>query len=631
MEVGNADRSVSDAHMQAFMLMRIDYPTGGYSEFEYEPHQFTDRYPQSTGAFATMPAPLNKGGGLRVKKITEKADAAAPARITQYKYGENENGLARVQVVPTLDTFVDELWYFQRIPTPNCQLSFNFQTYRNLSINGLSDYSKYLIGTTPIWYEEVSEYVNEEKTTYKYQYMEDLITHLLSFKLITRPFVFSYQGLFQEGPQLTERIAYRKSGSSYLPVERHKRYYDWMNVSPYQVNSTIIDRKIVLQSFEPFEPGADLYADFFLYTHYGVNINEIDYHRIPYSIRPSYYRMNREETIRYPEVGVPFAQEVSYAYVEDYSTRLRQSSRSSSDAARDIRTYLTYSTDYGDAIHVAMQNKHMVGMPIEQQTYNGSLETRRVRTNYTNSAPITTGLILPGSIQTSTTGASGLENELVFNAYDNRGNPLQATPRKAPAESYLWDYQGQQVVASVTNAVRTDIAYASFEAEGKGNWSYSGATIADATAPTGRRAYNLSGGSLSKTGLNSSVTYLLSYWAKSASAGSISGGAATAVRNHNGWTQYVREFSGLTSLTLSGSALIDEVRLHPKVALMTSFTFDPLVGMTSQTDASGRIVYYYYDSYRRLQAIRDLNGNLVQSFCYNIKGEPIDCSTPLPY
>lgn len=55
------------------------------------------------------------------------------------------------------------------------------------------------------------------------------------------------------------------------------------------------------------------------------------------------------------------------------------------------------------------------------------------------------------------------------------------------------------------------------------------------------------------------------------------------------------------------NGLIDEVRLHLASAQMTSFTYDPLVCMTSQTDAGGLTIYYEYDGFQRIKNVYDLS------------------------
>jgi uncharacterized protein RhaS with RHS repeats len=78
--------------------------------------------------------------------------------------------------------------------------------------------------------------------------------------------------------------------------------------------------------------------------------------------------------------------------------------------------------------------------------------------------------------------------------------------------------------------------------------------------------------------------------------------------------------TGITtsSITISGSnIIIDELRLYPKNSLMTTFTYDPFIGMTSQTDSKNYTIYYVYDGSRRLSTIKDEDGNILETFQYN--------------
>ncbi|MGQ8337102.1 RHS repeat domain-containing protein [Sunxiuqinia sp. A32] len=85
----------------------------------------------------------------------------------------------------------------------------------------------------------------------------------------------------------------------------------------------------------------------------------------------------------------------------------------------------------------------------------------------------------------------------------------------------------------------------------------------------------------------------------------------------------------INGLSLSGNddkAAIDtdigQIRVEISSSLgeldmLTIYTYKPLVGMTSQTDPSGRTTYYEYDDFGRLQYVRDTEGNIVNKYRYH--------------
>jgi YD repeat-containing protein len=77
-----------------------------------------------------------------------------------------------------------------------------------------------------------------------------------------------------------------------------------------------------------------------------------------------------------------------------------------------------------------------------------------------------------------------------------------------------------------------------------------------------------------------------------------------------------------TTVTISGSGSLDEVRLHPLSAQMTTYTYDPQGGMTSATDAAHVTTSYEYDGLQRLKNVRDQDGILLKNYLYHYKGQP---------
>lgn len=64
--------------------------------------------------------------------------------------------------------------------------------------------------------------------------------------------------------------------------------------------------------------------------------------------------------------------------------------------------------------------------------------------------------------------------------------------------------------------------------------------------------------------------------------------------------------------------LLNTLRTHANTnnALISTYTYKPLVGMTSTTDPSGKIAFYDYDSFGRLKFIKDQDGKVLKVFEY---------------
>ncbi|WP_202704456.1 DUF5977 domain-containing protein, partial [Flavobacterium sp. UGB4466] len=61
-------------------------------------------------------------------------------------------------------------------------------------------------------------------------------------------------------------------------------------------------------------------------------------------------------------------------------------------------------------------------------------------------------------------------------------------------------------------------------------------------------------------------------------------------------------------------------------SFITTYTYNPLLGVTSITDPKGIPSYYEYDTLGRLKFVKDQDLNVVQKYCYNYKGQQTDCS-----
>ncbi len=211
-----------------------------------------------------------------------------------------------------------------------------------------------------------------------------------------------------------------------------------------------------------------------------------------------------------------------------------------------------------------------------------------------------------------------------YKDYDAKGNILSYSKKNNLENSYIWGYNNAYQIAEIKAASISNVAFTSFEEDGTGNWAFSGTK--DAIAFTGKKSYILSATSpIIKTGLDVSKTFIVSYWSKTTSA-TVNGATVATGISRNGWTYYEHTLpASTTGINITGTVTIDELRLFPKGALMTTFTYEPLIGMSSQCDANNIVTYYEYDGFNRLKLIRDQDNNIIKKYCYNYQGQQETC------
>lgn len=203
--------------------------------------------------------------------------------------------------------------------------------------------------------------------------------------------------------------------------------------------------------------------------------------------------------------------------------------------------------------------------------------------------------------------------------YDQVSNSLSSVrPENSFITTYIWGYNNSLAIAEFQNAEEDEVAYTSFEDESTGHWQVASSIRDINNFFTGRKSYSLSSGNIAKGALESSAIYKVTFWLKEGSGSATLNGSSPQIsRIVNGWALYSAEITGVASVTIAGTGTIDELRLHPAKAQATTYTYDPLVGVTSMTDQNNLATYYEYDASSRLALIRDYEGNVKQKFEYD--------------
>ena len=236
-------------------------------------------------------------------------------------------------------------------------------------------------------------------------------------------------------------------------------------------------------------------------------------------------------------------------------------------------------------------------------------------------------LTTPLLLSTFTANTDAYYKPQVSFGYDRYRNLAVQNKTLDKKMAYLWDYSNAYPIAQVTNADVSNVAYTSFEADGMGNWQFNNGAVTGGFSVTGLRNYTLGGANSITSSALAVGNYTITYWLKNGSPNlTINGATANVSVSKNGWTLYTRTINGINSVSISGTGIIDELRLYPADAQMVTYTYTPLAGISSTCDATNHIVYNVYDGLGRLTAIQDQDYNVVKSYSYTYASTP-SCGT----
>ncbi len=622
------DRNVDPVYMTEGVLKRIIYPTGGYTEFEFETHKYQE---ENQTKYA---------GGLRITKQTSRASGSDLPLVKTYKYGQNNSGFG-------YKNFSNYVGFYSSENTNVCLNSISVTgdvTYRTRSYNSASSMQIDGYDGSPVVYPYVTEYTGDETINLgKVEYVFDdgvPVSDNFYFLYFSTNNIMQRQSNSWNRGKMTSKIVYNKDNVKVAAT-----------TNTYQLLHLIDQTSGILAAqryFYPVEEDTDCPNSYgtYKYSHndYPVRSGSVK----PQKIIETQFNLN--------DPAQAISSETSYVFDPNYLQALEVTKgvrKIQTGYEEQVLSYAKYPFNYSftgtpsgskaQGIKL-LQDKNISVVPIEQYTVKKFKNPTNWQTEIT-AGTISTYLPLkpyidtvfqietaaPISSASFGTGSSIISNafsrhstyvpKLAYTVYDVLGNINQFNKVSDLTNTYLWDYLNMYPVAEVTNGDKQNIAYSSFEAE-NASWGYTGTPSIDLSAPTGKKVYTLNGSNnITKSGLSTSRTYIVSYWTKGLTPLLISGtqGAATQGKILGAWRYYEHKIANQTQVVITGNVVIDELRLYPNGSLMKSYTYDPLVGMTSQCDPSSKISYYEYDKVGRLQVVRDQDKKIIKTFEYKYK------------
>lgn len=561
------------------------------------------------------------GAGIRIRRIIAYDNDGTAKSAELYRYGVTEDGIGKLLIS---DQNMQTNYYSMRYAEPGSSSSGGIccpVLYGTMTVYvGNVAYPSFSFMGANILYDYITRYqigngATNGKTVQQYAIPND-------FQFLPNPrlpggYELMDYSLF--GQQLTREAhyAWEKNMNSYRIIAEKLLEYKFYNGDAekglrlwenkvYYMNGSCAQDKVTCF-------GATASSDF-LYA--------------PYNVSLGCYRLNKVIQKTYDVQGNMLQTSQSFEYSNGLHLYPTAVTRLNSKG-ETVKTVTKYPGDHtaadaNSSVLDKMVSLNVLSKPFYSGDYNGSALLKYVQTTYNNQWNNNPNQLLAEKQQAYINGTvPKLASYTEYKSYDVKGNPLLVTNKQGLYTGYVWDYLGSYPIAEITGTSLqvAESAVTSFESDGSGNWNI-GSSTREAGGVTGYSCYQLANGGINKSGLNSGAAYIVSYWTKNSSALSINGTQATPLKGRtvNGWTYFEHKMSGVTQVELSQTAaLIDELRLYPADAKMTTYTYVPLVGMSSACSNNNVVTYYEYDGIGRLAVVKDQDGNIIKTVDYHYR------------
>jgi hypothetical protein len=658
--LAGADRTPDATSMKMGSLESIQYPTGGKTTIEYEPHTYLDPYTNQTLI----------GGGLRVKsfKYTDGLNGLSDI-VKEFKYEQSAGVTSgRIQAKP--------VFY---MPTYNYQNGGTTLSYEALSAMSAYDVWNSLLLRT-------QENIAPDESFYGSPVVYSTVT-------VKRPgsgsvkFVYSTPGSFKATASTdwvpTDNKFSRSASCQNLGVFPTGGTWRYL----YARNAISDSEKGLLQyKYEYNEAGTLVRETQNLYKRlykggtsvkvWGMKLENIAGANAfvwgKYFIQTQVSNVLEKEIVkvlRTGTTGLTTTVENVFGTKHHYPIETKTTNSDGTVYVTTVKYPLDYGTAAGSADPMTqmidfMQTNGMV-VPIEtikkRQAANDQLKV--IGANLTLFKQSSFGVpvldrTLVASIETPGTfnesSVSGTppvftydtdKYELVgqVGAYDTRYlYPVTITdPIRRKLSTSILGYGHTTPIAAVTDATLEQVGFSDFETQSDASFSLSQSTYGQGR--TGKTAV-LASTKLSRKISKVGSSYTLSFWAKTdlnpltvtyvlkndlltqtfstgtitvpATAGKFkyveSKVSVTAVTN----AVFVIEVQG-NSTNADVTSLIDDIAFYPQNSVVTATTYEIPFGPSSSTGATGKTAYITYDHFGRTKNLMDEDKNIIQTNSYS--------------
>lgn len=661
---GAYDITPESAAQSAFLLNKITYPTGGYTSFEFEPHQFA--------LFSTN----RIGGGARIKKMTD-SDGAGNSVVKNYSYTDEINPSLSSGVVMSLPVFAKRL--------VSCNVSNGGATISSKSLSGLGSTFGSIVGYKRV----VVEYNGNGKTESLFN-IQGAIGSTTEECIGTNCIYQSTSAAFVDNGYCDE---------DNFPFAENPNF-DWFRGSlleerVYNNSNQLVKKTVNEYTVKGYEKLKCIKVGIY---NGGTPSQSAVLKYSPYYMLSGWKVLSKQTITDYDVLHPGRQLQTAANFYYDNSDHLQLTKTTLADSkGRITETVYRRSKDYtgSGTILTNLNNQHRLNEVLEKQTWLSGNPKTLIGAEFNNYSDYATqngssnSQFLPSKkyiFESAAPVSSTSFNDTYFNTnpvldsryrmigeynYDSKNNPTRMTAVSTNLKSNnagIFGHNKTMLIAKVNNAIEAECGFTSFESDDRNLWENAVSQSYSADAHCGFTSCSLApAGVIARNFfmplVNQDKRFILSCWVKTnaSNAGTVGKLVLHTIQNNGSNTQYPGDTEAYQELAfgntngtwkyleieldvagaklISGiplpadlglrtyvwntngatSILVDDIRFYPKEARMVTYTHIPMVGTSSICDENNTCIFYEYDTFGRLRLTRDQNRKILEKTEYNYK------------
>jgi YD repeat-containing protein len=684
-ELGNADRSPHPTHSRTFSLQKINYPTKGYTLFEFESNKIIGQEPVYSTTVYNSLTNISAAVYMNEKTVTMPQSsiaqieilanfASSPQLLEYFTQTGTELKCASQIVISNLTRG----WTLS-LPT-NSDPDGTFQTLLDLNIypvlggdqirlfvdvdgrcyypNGFSFnldasvslYARVLTGTSPtekvtggIRVKEIKDHDYNDALIYHQSFLYEGAKQIyyprydyeLNFYLTVPEGVYgggctnvSYKSyllrdvsIVSLGSGSGSPIVYDKvtiaekngAASSGRKIFYYRNDSDIeLNTPQFSLTSSMAWRRGLLIKEETFKEGESNPLQIIEYNYLDSAISQTrglkiakngnfvggycgynDYaFRLPFTYRDYFHfsfwqYLSSKTTKVYSALNeLTVTERFSYDRLQNFQVKRVVKNTSSGDEVVETFMY-PHDLDLSNPYRQRFIELHQIGEIINYSKIRnkggiGNLLEQTIR-NYKliNNTPVLASI--------DKKFGSEIVKEIEFKKFNTNNRVLEYESKDGLKTALLWSENDSFIIAQIKNSLHENTYYNSFEND-SGTLGLS---------RTGKRYFNGTTFTIPVSARPIGSDLRMTFW------------------YYDGVWKLQSEVPYAPIISKPGASRYDEIRVYPSGAHMTTYTHDLGFGVTSTTDANNKTTFYDYDSFSRLNQVKDSDRNILQRYEYN--------------